>query len=215
MRFGAVMAIGLALVACKGNDDIGGTDNPDLVRDTLMDFEKTEACEVYVTSEGLECPDFEGVSRYLMANAILEDNGTLGGEFYYVGVANTPFLANEDWKSSGAHADGDGFCTVGAGMSGTWVEGGSAECPNCDYTLTYSLTYAASLSNCPAGLNADIGDSFNRAVDAYMGITVDEDGNATAYDTAQQWAPNGIGDDTGVIVWSEPSCAWFGSSECT
>jgi len=204
----------LALAACNGADDIGGEDNPNVLLETLEDLPRTDECEVYVTEQGLTCDDIEGASIYFLSNLIFEDDGVLGGEFYYVVVANGSYLDNESWQSSNAHENGQAYCTVGFGLSGSWTEGGSPECADCTHTITYNTRFAPAQSDCPTALNEDIRGSIDGVTDAYWGVKVNDDGSATATDTNRVWANQGLGDASGAIVWGDPRCAWYGGDVC-
>ncbi|MFK7928292.1 MAG: hypothetical protein AB8H79_08880 [Myxococcota bacterium] len=204
----------LALAACNGTDDIGGTDNPNVLLETLEELPRTDECEVFVTSQGLECDDLEGGSRYLLSNLIFEDEGVLSGEFYFVVVANGPYLDNESWQSSTAHEKGQAYCTVGFGLTGTWTEGGSSECPDCTHEISYNTRYAPGQSDCPSALNQDVRSTADGIEDAYWGVKINDDGTATAVDTNAQWGTEGVGDASGAIVWSDPRCVWYGGDEC-
>jgi len=203
----------LVSVGCKNGDTdepIGGSDQ---VQSTLEDLEKWEECEVFVDSEGYVCEDFEGGTRYLMADIEFKDDGSLGGAFYWVLVANTPMTEHENWASSGDPART--YCTVGFGLSGSWEEGGGAECPNCTHALTYNTTYSASLSDCPTDVNNDIRESADGVEGAGWFIKVNSDGTAQGFDTTREWAPFGLGDDGGAIVYSDKRCEWLYDGECT
>ena len=204
--------ISLATVGCKGDGHTDPTGNVDEVEQTLADFEKSEDCEVFIDSEGYVCEDFEGGTNYLMTDIDFEEGGSIGGAFYWVIVANSPMLAHDNWAASGA-AD-SGYCTVGFGLSGTWEAGGSEECPNCTHSVSYEVTYAPSLSDCPSDFGGATRDQLDGRSGAWF-FLVENNGEARAFDTSNEWAPNGVGDDEGALVWGRIGCRWFYEGDCT
>jgi hypothetical protein len=214
MRLLAATGLTAALMMTACNDgETNPDDSFDEVQTTLADLEKWEECEVFVDSEGYVCEDFEGGTNYLMADMRFNDDGSLGGAFYWVLVANTPMSIHQNWSASGDAARG--YCTVGFGLSGRWEEGGSTDCPDCTHRVIYSTTFAASLSNCPTDIQGDIRNTADGVVDASWYVKVNSDGSARGFDTQREWAPIGVGDDSGVIVHSEKKCVWLYEGICT
>lgn len=219
-----LLALPLLLTACPNNDGNGDDDDTGFagLGDPLDWVVGDEQCELYVTNDGLECPDIEGGTRYLVADlAFLDDGdddpttGELEGIFYWAVYANGPWAESSDWQASRAFEEGKDYCVVTLGISGTWEEGGGGACPTCEYTLTYNTTYAPGSSTCPAALNQAEGPALDGIEGAYWGIEIEADGSATAVDTSRAWAVQGAADEGGVILISDGACAWFGASECS
>lgn len=211
---GLATALVVGLAGCGNNDDNGGGNDPAEVDDAIDALVKWEECEVLTTSSGLVCEELEGGTEYLLADIRFSDPGAeappLEGYLYYVFVANTPMTNDPDWQA----ADPGDRCTVAWSLSGEWIDEGLEGCEDCTHTMNYTNSFSAAATDCPANLVQFARQRFDGADNATWYVRVNSDGTAVSYDTQSEWAPNGFGDEQGVVVWSDSKCQWLGVDEC-
>ncbi|TVQ91059.1 MAG: hypothetical protein EA397_11225 [Deltaproteobacteria bacterium] len=209
-----------AMFACGGEDNGSDSDSSDngfdSNRTSVLDLIEPDldACVEFETSEGLICRDIEGAERYFAADVNFLDDDEIGGRFYVVLFANAAWRETSDWQNSDA-AD-DEMCVVAFSLTGTRRDGGGDACGACDLTLTYNIgNVDVSMTTCPQDYVNDVANDAVGISDAYWGVDRRSDGTAIGYDTARAWAPNGEHYNGGVSLWSNLSCEWYGSGECT
>lgn len=209
------LALAFTLGGCNGNDPdetgLNGNGNGESLGTALDYIQRTpELCDTFTNSEGETFINIEGAERVLTAYFELRGDGTVSGRFQKVLFANDAWQETSDWQNSGA-ADQD-YCTVTFVMSGTHSEGGG-DCGACDQTVTYDMTAVdQSQSDCPQGYIDDQA-SVLPISEAFWGLELHANGDAAAWDTERQWAPNGVHDDIEVVLWSGRACEWYGTGE--
>lgn len=213
MRY-SLMTITLGMLACGGSNPAleTGPVTGSPLDDTIASLEKWSECETFTTSQGLTCEDLEGGTEYLVGDIKFNANAELGGALYYVLVANTPMTKDPEWVAAGLTES----CRVGYAVTGEWIAEGNEFCPDCTHTMNYNTEYSAAMTTCNQAIVTFANNRFDGADFASWYMKVDAStGSAVAYDTQNMWAPNGTGDASGVLVYSDKKCQWLGVSECS
>ena len=205
------IALLLGAAACDGNS---GTDPIDRLVDPF-EFVTSE-CEELVLDDGRDCDELEGASSWGVAQITFndDDDQTISGTYYWTLVANEAWKLTPDWTGSQAGANGDDYCTLALGLSGTWTEGSSV-CGACDKGVTYNTSFDASQTTCPDALVAAERGRLDGIEGATWGVEILDDGSARGWDTSRMWATDGESDKNGVVLWGYNNCSWFGADECT
>lgn len=167
-------------------------------------------CELVTISTGERCPGVEGATTFMVVDARVTGE-VIEGVFYKVFFSNQWWFEDDDWVNSPAGQAGQDWCQVVWDLSGEIFHEGNPEyCGFCEHEVIYNLRRDDRASDCPEALVLDQPGDFNEA-----GWDLDDrpDGGVVGFDSEREAFPTGRLSATGLFMWSDGVCEFYGSQE--
>jgi hypothetical protein len=166
-------------------------------------------CELVTISTGERCPGVEGATSFMVVDVEISGDDVTG-KFSKIYFSNEWWFEDDDWIGSRAGQAGKDWCEVIWDLNGTIIHEGNPEyCAFCEHELLYDLNRDNAASDCPEGLITD-----GPAMIEGAGWDIDEkDGGIVGYDTEREIFPHGRISATGVLMWSDGVCEYYGSQQ--